>query len=142
MKDTNNLLDYNAWSAGEYENNTDSMTPTALEIATTSNYSDIGENSFILINNTDSLSNAQTKPVNISSNTTYTFSTVVYTPITGCNLILISDKSKYGTVAVSKSDKPQIVSVSYTTDSLDSRLYCRVTVPSMSRVYIDNLRLG
>ena len=50
MKDTNNKLDYNQWSAGEYLNSTHSVTSgSGQNVITTKEFSVIGENSLRII---------------------------------------------------------------------------------------------
>lgn len=48
MKDTNNILDYNVWSGGEYENNTNGLyrINTNTKIISSNEQSHIGEQSF------------------------------------------------------------------------------------------------
>ena len=56
MKENQNSLDYNVWSAGEYENNLDGIQyiGTAITAKTTTEYSVIGENSINLQTNDSS----------------------------------------------------------------------------------------
>lgn len=49
MKDTSNLLDYNQWSAGEYENNTNPFITNTSIIQSSNQYSVIGEQSLKIL---------------------------------------------------------------------------------------------
>ncbi|WP_296862192.1 hypothetical protein [uncultured Methanobrevibacter sp.] len=60
MKDTNNLLEYNVWSAGEYKNNLEDIgyIPTTTQtVKTTKEYSIIGENSIHIKTIADNIGN-------------------------------------------------------------------------------------
>lgn len=60
MKDTNNLLEYNVWSAGEYKNNLEDIgyIPTTVQtVKTTKEYSIIGENSIHIKTIADNVGN-------------------------------------------------------------------------------------
>lgn len=136
MKDTNNLLNYNIWSGGEYLQNINGLTST---IGTTSNnYSTIGENSFLLNNNTDITKVSTFENMPFEAGKTYTFTGVVYTK-TGCRILLLTDiNNNY--IQIYASDKPQLFSVSYTTTSNESIIRCRINLDASNNCYLDNLK--
>lgn len=138
MKDNNNLLNYNQWSTGEYQDNTEGYLTNAI-IQTSKEYSMIGENSLKVINNTSSTKTTYTSPINVASNKTYTLSCILFNPKSQVNVVLESNKSTYSVVSVPPSDKPQRIIVSYSTTD-DSSLNCRWNIFS-DYCFIDDVSL-
>ena len=138
MKDTNNKLNYNQWSTGEYQDNTEGYSTNAI-IQTSKEYSMIGENSLKVINNTSSTKTTYTSRINVASNKTYTLSCILFNPKSQVNVVLESNKSTYSVVGVPPSDKPQRITVSYSTTD-DSSLNCRWNIFS-DYCFIDDVSL-
>ena len=90
MKDTNNLLTHNQWSAGEYENTPEifSVKPYVNNICT-NNYSDIGEQSIKITKLQSSGSYARIMYNNGISNKTVTASATIKTENNSATLILL-----------------------------------------------------
>ena len=139
MKDTNNILDYNIWSAGEYQDNTQGYNTNCI-VQTSKEYSLIGENSLKVINDTSSTKTVYTSSIDVTSNKTYTLSCVLYNPEAQVNVVLQSDKGTFSVVIVPPADVPQRISVSYTTASDDSSLVCRWNLFS-NYCFIDDVSL-
>lgn len=138
MKDTNNKLDYNIWSAGEYQDNTQGYNTNGI-VQTSKEHSFIGENSLKIINNTTSGIAAYTPAITVESNKTYTLSCVIYNPKSQVNIVLASNKGVFSSVAVPPSDSPQRINVSYNTTN-DSSLTCRWNLFS-DYCFIDDVEL-
>lgn len=138
MKDTNNLLDHNIWSAGEYQDNTQGYNTNCI-VQTSKEYSLIGENSLKVINDTSSTKSAYTSDITVAGNKTYTLSCILYNPETLVNVVLVSNKGTYSVVSVPASSIPQRINVSYSTTD-DSTLTCRWNVFS-NFCFIDDVSL-
>ncbi len=139
MKDNSNLLDFNVWSAGEYNKNTNGINTNCI-IQTTKEHSNIGENSIKIINNTGSTKSAYSNTISCMVNKTYTLSCTLYNPGSQVNVVLISNKGTYSVVSVPPSNVPKRISVSYTTTSDDSGLTCRWNIFS-NYCFIDDIVL-
>ena len=141
MKDTNNKLSYNQWSAGEYNENTSEFQSTGTLI-TTKKYSHIGENSLFCVNNTNETKYVGITPaIQTTPGKTYTFTVKVYNPTQTCSILIVSNLWNTGVSYVSPSDAPKTISVSYTASSNDQSIYCRCNVSSGAYVYLDDLVL-
>lgn len=139
MKDTTNKVEHNVWSCGEYNKNTNTFSTTG-EIQTTKEYSLIGENSLKIINHTSGTINATTNETTCDTGNTYTLTCTLYNPNTQVNVVLLSNQNTFSVVAANPSDKPQEISVSYTTVTGDINLRARWNVFS-NNCFVDNIRL-
>ena len=89
MKDNNNILDYNTWTAGEYENTPEIFyTAPMTDRICTNDYSSIGEQSIKLTKKADSGTYARVSYDNSIINKTVTASAMIKTNNPG-ELILI-----------------------------------------------------
>ncbi len=138
MKDNNNLLGYNTWSAGEYSENTNGINTNCI-IQTNKEYANIGENSIKIINNTETTKSAYTDNISCSTNKTYTLTCIIYNPDSRVNLVLMGSTGTYSVVGVTPSDSPKKVDVSYTTTN-DTYILGRWNIYS-DYCFIDNIKL-
>lgn len=138
MKDSNNKVDYNVWSCGEYEDNTQGYDTNCI-VQTSKEYSLIGENSLKVINDTSNTKSAYTSAIAVASNKTYNLSCILYNPESQVNVVLISNKETFSVVVVPPSDSPQRINVSYSTTD-DSTLTCRWNIFS-NYCFIDDVSL-
>ena len=97
MKDTNNLLEYNVWSAGEYGNTIPVILANMLGVIT-NNYSDIGEQSLKLTKNASSGSYSRIIYNQSIINKTVTVSAHIRTVDTNAQLLLLEFDSDSRTI--------------------------------------------
>ena len=97
MKDTNNLLSHNQWTAGEYENTIPATLANTIGVIT-NNYSDIGEQSLKLTKNASSGSYSRIIYNQSIINKTVTISAHIRTEDTICQLLLLEVDSNGSTI--------------------------------------------
>ena len=140
VKDTENLFRHNVWSAGEYSNNIDGFYESSNNIyEITKIYSDIGENSLKLINNTSSVKAYTTLSVDVEKNKNYKLSASIYAPVSRVNMLIQQNGGEYNYITIYASNKPQNVSVTINSGDYTS-LLCRWNVFT-GYIYIDNIKL-
>jgi len=119
VKDNNNLLTHNQWSAGEYTKNISELTCfTGFDVMVTNEYSIIGEHSFkcerINENNHWAQSTVLGEYTNVQGKS------IIYTPLGRSSLYIVfyySDGSfSTGGVTVSRSDEPQLITLNLQSD--------------------------
>ncbi|WP_296862196.1 hypothetical protein [uncultured Methanobrevibacter sp.] len=144
MKDTNNLLEYNEWSAGEY-NNTIPVTPYNIIGICTNTYSSIGEQSIKLTRNGPG-ANARISYNYSIINKTIVASAHIRTESTNAQLLLIELNSS-GTiqqnVVTIPSNTQGTFSVSLISGSNNSKFIIQFsnTGDIGSVIFIDNIIL-
>ena len=138
MKDTNNILTHNQWSGGEYDGNTGGMETNGILI-TSNDYSNIGENSFKIINNVDITRYGGIIPISATAGKTYTFTATVYTPLSAINMVMRDSQWNTQVIGIFPSNKAETYSLTLTV-SQNTILYCQFNVLS-DFAFVDNLIL-
>lgn len=147
MKDTNNLLNFNYWSAGEYENKLNYMITIDSGAIITNEYSDIGESSIKQIRTADGASGGSYIRINYNNsiiNKTITASATIKTTDYDVDVI-IGEKADvtnaYSTVVPANSCRN--VSVSLVSSSSNTSFFIQVNNRGNknSVVYVDNISL-
>lgn len=136
MKDTNNLLDYNVWSCGDYTENTNGFNGSPI---ITNNYSTNGERCIRLKNDTSATTNVYSS-IPCSANTRYTLTCKVYNPINSA--VLLRDNTWANSVIYIPSSEDWLdIELSYTTASTASSIYVQFNIPAGSYFYVDDIIL-
>ena len=147
MKDKNNLLNYNSWSAGEYnESPQTTVNGAGQETITIKKYATIGENSFEIIKTSDSGVWTEWRAnTNISS---FKASCDIYSPTTNGTLNIIihytdnTESSQY--IWFSHNNKILKLSVyaNATNGKTVSRVSLRIVLTSKNiPLFVDNLKI-
>ena len=144
MKDNNNLLEYNQWSCGEYDNILSGVNNGAGQTTEISNnWSSIGEKSFKIsrISNTSPWSGCR-----IQTNKNEITASCDILALSTCTLSIVidySDESQtYNNVAIYPSNSVQNVSVHFDNSSGKTVTKASLRITNVtSFVYIDNLKL-
>ena len=138
MKDTNNIFSYNQWAGGEYTENTNGMETNGI-IITTKEHSVIGENSFKIINNTNTTRYGGTSGLSATAGKTYTFKATIYNPLTAVNMLIVDSQWNVQSISIPASNVPVVCSVSFPV-SQSTTIYCRFNVLS-NFAFVDDLSL-
>ena len=139
MKDTNNKLDYNVWSTGEYNNNTNGFNKNNNSIIQLSNqYSIIGENSIKLIRTSDGYPNtANIQLTGLSSK--IRLSLDILSKNNNCEVDLYGD-SVLSSVTVPQSIVSQKIILS--TNTIKENVYIRFRLPNKDDyMFINNINV-
>lgn len=137
MKDTNNLLDYNVWSCGDYTENTNGFNGSPI---ITNNYSTNGEHCIRLKNDTSATTTVYAS-IPCSANTRYTLTCKVYNPINNATVVLRDNTWASSVLYVPVSEDWLDIELSYTTASTASSIYVQFNIPAGSEFYVDDIIL-
>ena len=138
MKDTNNLLDYNQWSCGDYNENDNGF---AGQPIITNIYSITGENCLKLKNNGSSTIFVSAS-IPCLANTEYTIKCKVYNPSSVRPALILRDNTwENAAVYFPKSDGWVDLQLSYTSQSSASRIYVQFNLVPNSEFYVDDISL-
>ena len=144
MKDTSNLLEYNQWSAGDYNNNLTGITNryTDILITTVENtYSTTGEKSIHAKSVNTDFKAINMGQSNVSANETYTLTAdILNKNADNVQLRLNENGVGYSSINIPISNAWKKFSISKTIEQNGS-LLSRVVVQSIGDVYIDNIIL-
>lgn len=139
VKDTENILDYNIWSGGDYLKNTNGFTIANGSLARTTNYSSNGESSIYLLRLQGNSYVSFSVPLSDSDiGKTITFKVDVYSPNDSAQL-QISHNSQYESSTCNSNSEFQTITLSRTIVNSDS-LYCIIKLNEID-CYIDNLSI-
>ena len=138
MKDTNNLLDYNVWSCGEYDNI--NIITIYGKVKITEQFSTIGEKS---------IAYQQSNPANygyfyidstntVTSGENHTVSVDCYCPDSNFTFIVRQD-GELSRVTIPRNPSMQHISLSFTSNRSASFRIQFFNDVSDSRIFIDNL---
>ena len=139
MKDNNNLLDYNIWSTGEYNNNVGGFSRNNNGVIHLSNqYSIIGENSIKLIRTSDEYPNtANIQLTGLSSK--IQLSLDILSKNNNCEVDLYGD-SVLSSVTVPQSIVSQKIILS--TNTIKENVYIRFRLPNKDDyMFINNINV-
>lgn len=144
MKDTNNLLSYNQWSCGEYENILTGVNNGAGQNTVISNtWSSIGENSFKISRIGESSSWSECR-VNTNKNEITASCDIL--ALSYCTLSVVVDYSdnsqNHNSVSIHSSNSVQNVSVHFENNTNKTVVKASLRISNVtSLVYVDNLKL-
>ncbi len=146
MKDTNNLLTYNQWSAGDYEQSTNGLiNASGYQVQLSNQWSHIGENSFKITRIGDSGTWAECDTDTNKKELTASCSILAGN---GCGLRVIlyytDDTTIFESVTIPASNNIQTPSVNIVADSTKtvSKVALRINnISSNSFVYVDNIKI-
>lgn len=150
MKDTNNLLTHNQWSAGEYENkNTIFDKSNKMKEALSNSYSNIGEQS-IKITKQESGAYSRLFYLDNIINKTFTVSASIKSNKYYDTQFILAESYNTGktiqakAVTIPKNTTSKNVSVTLTTSSICEAVSIQINInyaPEGTSCYIDNLNL-
>ena len=137
MKDTNNLLDYNVWSATDYNNNLNGFENMDLKLKGTNLFSTIGESSVQIIK--DGLKNWCNVDVTslITSNSTYTFKCDIYSNSEG--YVCLRQGSNLFNIYFDKSKNVQTI-IGSMEFIQNTNAHIQLVNAGNSEIYFDNLQ--
>ncbi|WP_296862184.1 hypothetical protein [uncultured Methanobrevibacter sp.] len=143
MKDTNNILDHNQWSADYDETPNAFICGSGMKVYVTNEYSSIGESSFKIVKTGTTQVWVEVRQT--SNKTSFTGTIDVYNPYENGALILVisySDNSQSSTnVGIPFNDDLQTISASI--NAVSGKTVSTVALRvSLNNAYVDNLRLA
>ena len=138
VKDTDNILTHNQWSGGEYNRNTEGMETNDM-IITSNDYSKIGENSFKIINNSDTTKYGGVSAISAIAGKTYTFKATIYNPLTQVNMVIRDTQWNAQSVSIPPSNKAETYTLTLEV-SQNTTIYCNFNVLS-NFIYVDDISL-
>ena len=142
VKDKKNILAVNVWSGGQYSQNTTGLyVNSTLTYSVSSDWSSIGDESFLVEATGDVLVDLIRLAAGSFELGSYTLKMDVYNIGPSFKVSFFHTSSNYQRVTIPESDEVTPVEITLTPDSSEAYLSCRVSNSNGVKFYCDNIRI-